>query len=291
MQPVVEKFHFPEGRAAIAQIPGNPDLNPLVIVPSWSATLENQRQILTSLHTQTDQSLLAFELERINNPARPSYNKAPYALARYSEVLAEIIDGVSNHTRVDIMAQSMGAATLLIACRLYPELADKIGEVVLISPAGLFPKKSKAELYWRFAHHSVQNAWEMRRHPESRGHMTRHSLVSITNNLRNLRQVFTEANALAFIDEYETLRNISDAGIRVGVVQFKRDLIFPYREFIGRFTSEYPNPPYDTLLTAKGTHHPSTERDHDEYARIILEMFSKLKTEIPERREAFKLAA
>lgn len=209
---------------------------PLILIPGWGITLNTEKQLLEDLHN-AGKHTISLEFPRFGGKVLEQEN-TPQEVLRQAEIISELIKSRPEE-KMDVVAQSMGAMDLVAAVKLHPELLDRIGKVVLISPAGLTGNDNFFKLVARFAPHLGQHLetsakfWRWKR-AKNNLRTIKESGVYIVKN--PLRAVKGEAVVIAGSDMYEGLKDFQDAGIKVGIMQGHSDKLTPAEKLWKRMT-------------------------------------------------------
>lgn len=207
---------------------GLPDGSPLIFVPGWSITLDTEKQLLEDLHS-AGKHTVSLEFPRFGGEVQKQANM-PREVVRQAEMINELIK-LRPEDKVDVVAQSMGVMDLITAVKLHPELLDRIGRVVFVSPAGITGNDNFFKLLSRFGPHLAQDVATALHSSNSRENifrMMKESNIYITKN--PLRAVVGEAVAIAGSDMYEGLKDFQNAGIKVGIIQAEHDKLTPAKK-------------------------------------------------------------
>lgn len=244
------------------------DVSPLLIIPGWSITIDTQKQLLEDLHNAGKRTL-SLEFPRFGGKVLEQED-APREVLRQAEIISELIKSCVED-KVDIVAQSMGAVDLIAAVKLYPELVDRIGNVVLVSPAGITGNDNFFKLVARFGPHLGQNVVTALRSSSSRENilrMVKESSIYIAKN--PLRAVVGEAIAIAGSDMYEGLRDFQDAGIKVGIIQAENDKLTPAKKLWGKIGEGSKSPFVRDETTKSGFRYESKENQNPPLESITM---------------------
>lgn len=269
----------------IAEIPGDPTKTPIVLVPPFAATLETQRPLMIELANLSGSSVAAFETidaqRKLFEPRaqrgedESGLTEIPAAIRQNADNFAQVINRTYPDKPINVVAQSMGAATYLAAQSLY-EL--DVESAILVSPAGLTPKPSVAKIYAQYAHHTAQGLWHLARNFRERSYMVAISAKTIAFNRQNIAKLVKEANALAQVDLFDLFRKLPLLGVNVGIIAFEQDVLMPARDLQERLNRDEPNNPLHIFQLEQGGHHPTSTRTYAEYATILDGMFQKLQS-------------
>lgn len=246
---------------------------PLLVIPGWSITIGTEKQLLEDL-CNAGKHTVSLEFPRFGGEVL-EHESTPREVLRQAEIISELIKS-RPEDKMDVVAQSMGAMDLIAAVKLHPELLDRIGSVVFVSPAGLTGNDNFFKLVARFAPHFAQDVTTALRSSDSRKNilrMMKESNIYITKN--PLRAVVGEAIAIAGSDMYEGLKDFQNAGIKVGIIQGESDRLTPAKKLWGKIgdgskspfvkdettksgfryePKENPNPPLESITMVGGGH-------------------------------------
>lgn len=133
--------------------------------------------------------------------------------------------------KVDAIAHSSGALSIAFAASIQPE---RFRNIVLVDPAGMIGKDTFPRLLGRFSIKGIVDAYhaatsQSRRKPISRLYIEGAKFV-----VEHPAQSLKEAVAVSRSDIYETVKELRNSGIRIGVMAGKFDPVFPMKSKIQR---------------------------------------------------------
>lgn len=198
---------------------------PLFVIPGWSITLNTQKPLLQSFYN-LGKHTFSVEFPRFGGIVPKIENEAR-EVVRQAEIVSELIKSRPEE-KIDVVAQSMGAMDLIAATKLHPELLSQIRKVVFISPAGLSGNDNFFKLLGRFIPHLGQDVVTAIKSSEKRNdilRMMKESNIYIAKN--PLRAIVGEASAIANSSEYQGLKDLQNAGVKIGIIQGESDKLTP----------------------------------------------------------------
>lgn len=273
------RFETPDTIVRLRTVEGDPLKRPLVLAPSFGSTLETQRPLAASLHAKDGCSVTAFEIEPTAYTPRRNDGTVPDGIKRNADALTRVIarSMKASGKLVEVVAPSMGAATLLAAFGAHQELTEMLGVAALVSPACVLPKPRGTRIYKAFGKNIVQGTGQFIRHPIERSYLATNTLKSAAVHLRHPRRIYEEASGISRHDESGNLRLMTEAGIPVGIIAFEEDQIFPPKELFDHLEQLGISPPEDSKKIVAGGHTGVGTRSYDDYAEIILGVLSNLR--------------
>lgn len=237
-----------------SSLPSPTDNTRLVVLPGWSITLETEKNLLKQLSTGVEEKkdqegnivtqlhygrdIVSGEFPRFGGEVEGRKDIAD-EVVRQAELVNDLIN--TQEGKVDITGHSMAAMDIIAAIKLYPELLDKIRNIIITSPAGFFGDDNLLKLMGRFFNHSMQNTLSIMTSPIERRNLLKMDINSTFYIGKNLPRALKEANAIAMADEYEGLKELKQGfeeyGIMLGFIQAQSDKLTPAAklwEIIGR---------------------------------------------------------
>ena len=134
--------------------------------------------------------------------------------------------------KVDVVAHSEACINVLLAAVLYPE---KIGNIVLINPAGLMSKDNPVSLSVRFSMDSIKRSLRevVSGFPGGKQFARRMSNAGVEvakSVIKNPLQSIREINAIAKTHTAELIDELRAKGIHISIIHSSEDKTFPLEE-------------------------------------------------------------
>ncbi len=187
------------------------DTTPLVVFPGWSITLNTEKQLLECLTAGQEESdttgakryygrdVVAGEFPRWGGEVEKQPD-IPSEVIRRAELVAQLI--LSQDKKVDVSAESMAGMDLMAAIRLYPELLDKIRNIIVVSPAGFAGNDSTIKLMARSLMHFNQDTLTLAKSPIERRNILKMAIETALYIGKNPVRTLREINAIGNSEGY-----------------------------------------------------------------------------------------
>lgn len=234
------------------------DKTPLLVFPGWSITLATEKPLLRTLTSGVEEkrdetgavvgkayygrNVVACEFPRFGGSVI-SPDNIPDELMRQAELISALT--MNQEGMVDISADSMAAASLLIATKIHPEILDKLRNIMDLSPAGLSGAGDNfLRLVGRSLVHFGQDTGTFLKSPIERRNIIRMGLEMALYVGKNAKRTIGEVNAIAKADEYGELKKLQSEfeakGIMFGVMQARDDKLMPAAKLWSNIGEGYP---------------------------------------------------
>lgn len=218
----------------------------ILVIPGWSITLNTEKPLLEELYN-SGRNVLSLQFPRRlgGEVDTEAADYIPKEVVRQADMIADLISARPEE-KIDVTGHSMSAMVLIAAVELRPDIADKIGSVVLTSPAGVAGDDNFLKLAARFTQHLSQDMGGVLRlrggSPIERSKLLRMIIESNKYIAKNPLRALSEARALAGSAEYEWLGAFRDSGIKVGIIQGEQDKLTPAKKLWRRIGWGHKSP-------------------------------------------------
>lgn len=212
---------------------------PVVFVPGMAANWEHLEETLKIL---SDEGRHLFAL------VHPKKKMADVGIETQKAFSVLSLIENKNLDKTDLVATSEGALNALIAACLDPQ---KVRNIVLVNPAGLFGKDGRVSLVQRSGKEMTRSINEAADDPEVIQKLKSLRKRSKKLMIENPSLFLQELRALSQADILKMLGYLKEQGVKVSIVQGVDDLLFPMEK-----TQEYAKAGLiEGFYSAKGGHY------------------------------------
>ncbi len=227
--PMTERFplqtkEFSNGkivyRDLMPQTPNTPEDIPIISMVGWAV---NQKEIGHTMEgvVKGGEHVITLDFE---GSGRRVKGEGGYSreLNRQAKLLAEFINTLPQK-KVDLIGLSMATITILSMIKHRPDIRDRIGSVIFVSPMGLGGPDNIVDLIKR------QNAENKRKEkqmsPEDKAHEAVAAAQANDFFKHNKERATYEGFGMAMADIYEDLNLLKELGIKTAIIQGEQDLV------------------------------------------------------------------
>lgn len=185
--------------------PRAPENRPLLMLTGWAMNQEVVGNTVKGLY------------EKGAHPVPVDFEGGKLGIGGEAEMLATLLRGMKDE-KVDILGQSMAAITVLSMIEKHPELRDKIGKVLLVSPMGLGGKDSLLGLGKRQLD-EIKRDGKVEKN-EERQAINKRVGESFGRFLKgSLPRAVKEIWGMKGADKYAVLDVLKESGIKTAIIQ------------------------------------------------------------------------
>lgn len=202
---------------------------PVLVAGGWTVGRKASKQAAKEIYDQGKRVLLVDHARSGSAPEDASYSKE---VLHKANTLMAVLDeaGVD---KTDVIAHSEGALSAVVAGLMHPE---RFRNLVLVAPAGMIGEDSLLRLASGFGPKMARSiSRDMVENPKVASTIVTAATPYI---LKNPLKSGREINSIAKTSISTVLRELNQAGIRVGLIQSNSDPIFPAKRIQEQVSQE-----------------------------------------------------
>jgi pimeloyl-ACP methyl ester carboxylesterase len=190
---------------------------PLLMLPGWSMQSPILKDVTSEFYNE-GQHVVTVDIEGGGKGVK---GEGSSEINRQAELLNSVVNALGKD-KVDLTGQSQGVLTVLSLARLHPETLAKIRSIVLVSGVGLGEGEGLIDLGIRqLAEGSRYGKTEKDEGQKAIDKMVGGMVAG--NVLKHPIKAWKELNAIAKQNEYATLEQVKEAGVKIAIMQGEQD--------------------------------------------------------------------
>jgi pimeloyl-ACP methyl ester carboxylesterase len=220
---------------------------PVIFAPGFSAVAWSLKDPILSVAEQGRRVISYYAAHGV--PTNRNLGGLPVGQMRKLEVLLAIVEQ-KKLAKVNIIANSEAAVYATVFANLYPE---KVGSVVLITPAGLMGKDSIFAMIYRFILDMLEDR-RLKSRPLPNGFAPTEFSVSLESGIAairaDLKASLYEVRGMAKFDLAKNISEATNKGVKFAIIHSEQDRLFP----LARIKKNLPDGLVSIFEVVWGTH-------------------------------------
>ncbi len=294
VRPQPKEFRqIPEGKYAVKYYSASENLQtageyrPVIVILGWGITNKSQEAFCADL-SKEGKDVNSLEFSRTGGKVEDVGDGFRKETIRKSEAFADYM-GSLPEGKYDVFGQSEGTMVILAAIERNPEIADKIKNIVFMSPAGLGEGDNFVKLFSRYlTGHMPQGIAHFLKHPIKHKQFMTMNSEGTKYIGKNLPRALKEANAISHGGFYQYLEGLKARGVNVALVQGEQDKLTPAKHLYNSIGEGYPKshipkgdddflaqPPFHSVTMVGGGHDNRVYAEPG-FAKKVVTVFNEL---------------
>jgi len=216
-----QRTSFPVGEALFEYVRITPNApsegTPILFAPGFAETLDTLEEISIAIAMEGRSVVALQSLRKMPDfvgmsPLSPA---ASAVMATIESIDAPVVDAI---------AESAGAAAVLIAASQFPE---RFRRVILLNPAGFQGGENLDKVLERFNAHILRTTKDAIENPSERSLLQRYLWEGPKWIAKNPKGALEDAVAISHMDLRPLLEEAQEAGVRIAILQGAEDLLMP----------------------------------------------------------------